>query len=142
MNECKIREEEMCTMKRVVLDELNDFIFRNNSDLQCFMGYTVVANVDIHGNKYELKDGEEKYYLLTKIEGTSVFVSEARLLHTLLREYIKDIESGRIYDHGYPESRLIPANHSESCEESIRDYASSNVSEKVEAILGDYFRYI
>lgn len=126
-------------MNRIILDKLNDIVFKNNCDLDIFLGTTVTKHKDIKGVEYELKENEDKYYRLGTFEDSSVFISENRLLHTLLNEYIHEIESGRIYEHGYPESRLIPSNHHESCQEEYKEYILSEISKKTTIILDEYF---
>lgn len=126
-------------MKKIALDELNDIIFRNNCDLNSFMGITVTKHRDINGVAYELKHKEDKYYRLGKFENSLIFVSENRLLRTLLKEYIDEIESGSIYGHGYPESRLIPSTHYEDCQEGTLDNILEEVTEKIKDIIGQYF---
>ena len=125
-------------MKRIKLEELNDIII-NNIDVDYFVGYNVTEHKDVNGLKYELKNMEEKYYFLDKFHGNKIFVSESHLLHVLLGEYIDDIESGSIYDHGYPESRLIPSNHQERCQEDFLEAVVDTVTEKVECLLRQYF---
>lgn len=126
-------------MKKIILDGLDDIIFKNNYDLDSFMGITVTKHKDIKGVEYELKEYEEKYYRLGKFEGNSIFISENRLLHTLLNEYISEIESGSIYEHGYPESRLIPSTHHEDCQEAFLDNILVDMTEKIKDIIGQYF---
>ena len=61
------------------------------------------------------------------------------LLEEVLSEYIEQVESGSIYEDGYPESELIPTNHKEVSEECFLDYVIQEVSEAVEEILNEYF---
>lgn len=126
-------------MKKVILEKLDDIIFKNNTDLQSFVGITVTTNKDIHGNIYELEDEEEKYYLLDKVFDNSVFISETKLLQTLLTDYISDIEDHSIYEHGYPEGRLAPTNFYEDCQNATIQSAQEEISGKILDILDEYF---
>ena len=44
------------------------------------------------------------------------------------------VEKRDIYQHGYPEARLIPSNWREECEDSFKE----NVIEDVTEIIADY----
>ena len=99
----------------------------------------VIKKKDINDTEYELKNNEDKYYYLDKLGDNSIFVSESYLLDALLSDYIKNIESNDIYEHGYPESRLVPSNHYESCQESYLEYVLNEVSEKVSNVISSYF---
>lgn len=68
-----------------------------------------------------------------------VLVSEESLLHSLLRSYIESIQSGEIYDHGYPERRLIPSDHVEQCQESFLETVIEDITDKVSNIIREYF---
>ena len=126
-------------MKRVKLEKLNDIISTNTDDLSSFIGFDVIRNTDINNVEYELKGDEDKYHFLCKFGDNAVFVSESHLLQTLLGEYIDDIESGDIYSHGYPESRLIPSDHNERCQESCLEQILVDITEKVSDIIEQYF---
>lgn len=53
----------------------------------------------------------------------------------ILQDAIEDIESGNIYEHGYPESRLIPSNYYELCEETFIDNVICDISEETSKVL-------
>lgn len=129
----------MFGIKKVILDKLDDIIVKNNCELKSFIGFDVIKNRDVHGVEYELKNDEQKYYLIEKIGDISIFISEDRLLNTLLNDYIDDIESGDIYAHGYPESRLIPSNHHEDCQKYFIDEVEAYITTKVRDIIEQYF---
>lgn len=59
----------------------------------------------------------------------------------IVDEAIEAIEDNRIYDHGYPESRLVPADHYEKAEQFWMEEVKDKVSEIVERILSDYKNY-
>ena len=126
-------------MERVKLDRLKNIIIRDTGNSNCFIGFNVIKKKDINDTEYELKNNEDKYYYLDKLGDNSIFVSESYLLDALLSDYIKNIESNDIYEHGYPESRLVPSNHYESCQESYLEYVLNEVSEKVSNVISSYF---
>ena len=99
----------------------------------------MIKNKDIHGVEYELKNKEQKYYLIKKFDNMSIFISEEHLLNTLLSDYIDNIKSGSLYDHGYPESRLIPSDHHEKCQEYFIEEIIETISEKINNIVEQYF---
>lgn len=126
-------------MKTVILNKLNNIVVRNDCDMSSFKGVKVAKHRDIHGNEYELKADEEKYCLVQTIGDISIFASEEYLLSVLLRDSIEDVESGVIYDHGYPEGRLIPSNHHEMCQEEFLMHVKDDFNEKIENVIGQYF---
>ena len=46
-----------------------------------------------------------------------------------------------IYDHGYPEARLIPANHIESCEEMYKDNKSCEAQQIMSRFLDALYEH-
>lgn len=132
--------KERTNMKRIKLNKLNDIIVSDTYEPNSFIGFDVIKNKDINGVEYELKNNEEKYYFFNKFGSSLIFISESHLLNVLLGEYIDDIESGNIYDHGYPESRLIPSNHHEKCQEYCLEHILGDISDKVKNIISEYFR--
>jgi len=62
-------------------------------------------------------------------------MNKTELLEEYLSDYIQKIGSGEIYEHGYPEARLIPANHCKECEESFIDMVIDEVLEDVRGVL-------
>ena len=125
-------------MKRIKLDKLSDIII-NDTYPDYFMGYSTTKHRDINGVEYELKNKEQKYCLLGVFHDSKIFVSEDHLLHTLLLEDIDSIESGDIYSHGYPESRLIPSNHYEECQKYFLERIHEDIAEKVDNAISHYF---
>jgi hypothetical protein len=65
-------------------------------------------------------------------------MSQDELLELLLKGYIDAIENKDIYDHGYPEARLIPANFYENCEDSVIKEAKEDISELIENKLREF----
>lgn len=53
----------------------------------------------------------------------------------MLHDAIEDIRSGNIYEHGYPESRLIPSNFYELCEDAFIDKVVCDIAEETSKIL-------
>jgi hypothetical protein len=49
------------------------------------------------------------------------------------------IVRGDIYDHGYPEARLIPFNHEKLCQEAIIEEVIEDISEKITEYLVSLF---
>lgn len=62
------------------------------------------------------------------------------LLEEYLSDYVQKMRNGEIYEHGYPESRLIPSSHWTDCEEDFIDSVIEEVSEKIRAILESNIR--
>lgn len=126
------------TMKRVKLEKLSDIV-PINVEADEFTGYTVTKNTDVNGDHYELLDREEKYLFLFKMLDVNIYISEYHLLDRLLNKYIVPIENKEIYEHGYPEGRLVPSNFYEKCEEEYLENVKEEISEKVENIIQEYF---
>lgn len=58
--------------------------------------------------------------------------------HALLSIAVRDRESQEIYEHGYPEARLIPSNHTEICESSQQEQLLEAINELLTEVLGEY----
>ena len=125
-------------MKRIKLNELSNIIFLNSKE-DIITGYTTDKRKDILGIDYELLKEEQKYIYLFSLEKNRFYLLELFLLDRLLLEDIKLIQSGEIYDHGYPESRLILSNHYETCRESFLNTLKEEFCDKIETIISDYF---
>jgi len=52
----------------------------------------------------------------------------------IIKNATEAVEKRDIYQHGYPEARLIPANWKEECEDCFKE----NVIEEVTEIIADY----
>ncbi len=127
-------------MEKIKLDKLNDIIVNSLYGINSFIGYTVTKHLDVNQTKYELKDKEKKYCYLTSFDDYNIFVSEDLLLRALLDDYIELAKSGEIYAHGYPESRLIPSNHTETCQSEFLDSINNDILDKVSNIISEYFK--
>jgi len=125
---------------RIKLDELKDIVFLNCKE-EIFTGYTTKLVKDIYNNDYEILGTEEKYIYLYETLGTKTYISETLLLETLLIKEISTIDDGTIYEHGYPESRLIPSNHYAERREGLLENVIEDVSDKIREILEGYFKY-
>lgn len=123
---------------KVELKSIDNFVFNDTKDLQ-FTGVVKSTHKDCDGNIYKLESNNEKYLFFAEVFGARMFVSETYILEILLAKDIEDIESRSIYEHGYPESRLMPSNHKESCEESLLETVKESINEKIESILYEYF---
>ena len=55
-------------------------------------------------------------------------------LTNIIKAATRAVESNEIYQHGYPEARLIPANWKEDCEDSFKE----NVTECMSEVIADY----
>jgi len=125
---------------RIKLDELKDIVFLNCKE-EIFTGYTTKLVKDIYNNDYEILGTEEKYIYLYETLGTKTYISETLLLETLLTKEIAMIDDSTIYEHGYPESRLIPSNHWAKCQEGFLENVIEDISDKIREILEGYFKY-
>lgn len=64
---------------------------------------------------------------------------DKELLRKLLKPYTNGIDSGEIYAHGYPESRLIPSNHTDFCNGSFAEYVEEELMKVAIKILDEHF---
>lgn len=102
------------------------------------IGFTAETFFDFEGNSYRLEKGSERYVYLFEIFGKHMYVLEDYLLDALLSEEIQTLKSGEIYEHGYPESRLIPKNHYEDCNDYFLDNVRDSFNEKIDRVLREY----
>lgn len=63
---------------------------------------------------------------------------DRKLLEKLLEKEISLLENKDIYDNGYPESRLIPSNFFENCEDTFIEETKEEICELIEEILREY----
>lgn len=63
-------------------------------------------------------------------------------IKTLLERATYNIENKEIYEHGYPEGRLIPSDFFETCEREHLNHFKDEISEIVEDYLMDLYEYI
>ena len=127
-------------MNKIQLENLkNIIVLENEIDDNSFIGFEVEHKQDFKGNKYEILKSEEIYYSLGIILGNKVYAREDYLLEVLLTNEINAIENKDIYQHGYPESRLIPSDFYETCNESLLEEAKDRMNNQIENILNDYF---
>ena len=131
-------------MKKIILKEFYDFLYRCNIN-EDFVGVKVLDKVDMLGNKYVEPVQECNYVFLGDItdkndDGVNLFITEHKLIEVLLKKYIKEIEDGSIYEHGYPEGRLIPSSHYEDCNEGYRTIVKDEICELVDNVLSEYFK--
>lgn len=68
-----------------------------------------------------------------RIPNTNQYISTDFIWECLLGKYKKAIDN--MYDHGYPEDRLIPSNHYSDCEEAFKDMVKNDILAKVDAYL-------
>lgn len=125
-------------MRYVKLEDLNDYVSINETKGDNFIGYTTETNRDINGKEYELEVDREKYCYLGNQLGNYIFISQTRLIESLLQDDIDAVDSGKIYEHGYPESRLVPVDHTESCEEVLKN----NIMEEFETKVDNIFSHL
>lgn len=57
----------------------------------------------------------------------------------IIKNATESVESHEIYQHGYPESRLIPSNWKEECEDNFKETVAECVSELVSDYLDSIF---
>jgi len=125
--------------KSIKLDKLNDIVALDNCINFSFIGFDTIKNKDINGDTYEMKNIEQKYYFLDKFGDSCIYIAEDRLFDMILGDYIQEVVSNKIYEHGYPESRLIPASHMEDCEECFLDQIYEEIDVKIKNIMDQYF---
>ena len=65
-------------------------------------------------------------------------VSNAVLsIFRIFETQIPKISNGEIFEHGYPEARLIPANHVELCLEQFADFVADEVREVIKELVAN-----
>lgn len=132
-------------MKRVKLNRLNEIVLIDADGFDfceggSFIGYTTKIEKDINNNNsFEIMDSEQKYYYVAHALGSSIFISEKRLLDILLSDYIKQIENQDVYSHGYPTNIPLPRNFYEDCRTSFCDHVIDEVTDKITAIIKHSF---
>ena len=62
-----------------------------------------------------------------------------RKIENILKNATEAIENNEIYEHGYPEARLIPMNHVEICQDAIKELVVNAISEIIEEYLESIF---
>ena len=60
-------------------------------------------------------------------------------VENILKNATEAIENNEIYEHGYPEARLIPANHVEICQDEFKGFVVDDISEIIEVYLESIF---
>lgn len=119
----KIKVDKMVNI--MLLEEKEDII----------VAFTTNKLVDVFGKEYELVKDEEEYFKMDKIFDRNIYISKTCLLETLLSKEISAIEGNEIYEHGYPESRLIPSNFHEECQSRFLENVKEEFSKEIEEIL-------
>ena len=124
---------------KIKLEELKNMMFVNEIKEPSFIGYTTKKHVDVFGTAYETLELETKYLYFAEVFGSRLYVTEAYLLDILLTDYLKPVIDRSIYDHGYPESRLIPSNFYEDCQKDYLDSVISDFTDKISDIISGEF---
>jgi len=121
-------------MRKIKLESLQEIVFLNESHDK-FVGYTTNKHKDIFNKPYELAGIEEYYYFVTTIADSYMYVNRTKLFEILPTKEIDMINSNEIYEHGYPESRLIPSNHYTECQDMFIESVQNDISEIINEIL-------
>jgi len=124
---------------KIKMEELKNSLFMESKE-KSFTGFTVENKNDINNETFEVLKEEAKYVKVIEIANTNLFVREDVLIESLLSDSIKTIEGGDIYEHGYPEARLMPSDHYEKCNESFKESVCDDFNEKINEILNDYLQ--
>ena len=122
---------------RIKLKELKNIVFVDFKENE-FTGFTVETKYDINGTEYEILTEEVNYIYAFELLDNKVYIDENYLLDVLLTKHIKPLENKEIYEHGYPESRLIPANFYEDCQDNYIETVKNEFCDRIENILRDY----
>lgn len=64
---------------------------------------------------------------------------ELKRIEDLLKQANDVILGGVIYEHGYPESRLIPAKHKQDCEQICTEHYVEQITEVVTEYLNHLY---
>lgn len=126
-------------MNRVKLSELEDVIFQCGKITKehFIVGYTTQTKLSIDNKKFEVLGFEKNYVKVVEMGNNAIYISEEKLVELFLVKYIKSIQDGSIYEHGYPESRLIPSDFKEKCEEGL----FNEIMEEFKDIAKDILEY-
>lgn len=92
--------------------------------------YTVIKKVDHEGTQYEKIKEEAILCRVCDVLESGLYVTRLQLIESFLHEELEDLKSGVVFEHGYPEERLVPRNHKEECLEIFREDALLSI-EKV-----------
>lgn len=71
----------------------------------------------------------------------NILLATLEEIKRLLVSTSEAIANGEIYEHGYPESRLIPPNFYEDCEDGCIGYVNDNISVIVDEYLRGFIRH-
>lgn len=100
--------------------------------------YSVIKKKDINGVEYEILDKEFKYCNVTKVFGKTLYMSKEYLLEVVLAKDLEPLINKEIFEHGYPEGRLVPSNHYESCIEYFTDEIKETFNDMIDNLINDY----
>lgn len=128
-------------MKKIKLEELSNIVFLKENDSP-IAGFTTKKLIDDFGSEYELIDAEEEYFYIERMLDHSIYISKTCLFNTLLSKQIAMIESNEIYEHGYPESRLLPSDFYESCQTGLISLTQEEFSNKIEDVLHEHMSQV
>lgn len=124
-------------MKKLRLSKFEPMIQAQCSG-SIILGYISEIGVDMHGVKYEIMRDSRKYINLPE-ELDNWYLSEDLILEMLMASKIRTITDGAIFEHGYPEARLIPSNHYRECVDSFIADVKESLNKDVERILLDAY---
>jgi hypothetical protein len=124
-------------MKVIKVEKLSNYVLMENVGNEVKL-VTVKSNKDFNGTIYETISDEDIYCKLIEVLGKTLYVSKCALLESLLSNEIEQLKNGEIFEHGYPESRLIPSTHHQDCIDSFKESIMNNISGLIDEIISNY----
>lgn len=61
------------------------------------------------------------------------------LLEEAIEEELKPLVNKEIFEHGYPEARMIPSDHYEKCLEEFKEELKEKVNDAIDNIVHDLY---
>ena len=112
------------------LNELSNIVFDESSD-----GYNEPRTL----GQFFFNEFDHLQELVDKKSSNSLLNVTVREIEDLLIDAEESIKGGHIYDHGYPEARLIPANFESECEGLHTEFVCEKVCEIVKEYLNEIY---
>lgn len=126
----------MVNLSKRKMKNLDDVILLTDMKEKVFEGYTTYEKADLEGKNRTFKDETLKYYLVTSILDGNLYISKDKLGDVITGEAQMDGADG-IYEHGYPEERLVPSNHKEESEEKFFNHYIEEFEDLIKDNLAD-----
>jgi hypothetical protein len=100
--------------------------------------YTVQEHKDIEGVKYTTLKEQRTYCKVCSMFGVFLYVEKRSLLRAVIEKDLEPLIDNSIYEHGYPESRLIPSDHYSNCLTVFTEDLTENIKDMIVDIIHDH----